>query len=106
VAAVTARPCSHRDNCSDSNSSRTTGVSLDESQIEMVSLLIWFVPALLAFSYFYKHDPELIERRLRRKKKVRERKFIMKLVYVTYVSSSTLSSHGVALLLYLPARRL
>jgi len=71
-----------------------------------VPLLIWFVRALLAFSYFYKHDPELIERRLRRKKKVRERKFIMKLVYVTYVSSSTLSSHGVALLLYLRARRL
>lgn len=59
-----------------------------------------------AFSYFYKHDPELIERRLRRQEKVREQKFIMKLVYVTYVSSSTLSSHGVALLLYLPAKRL
>jgi len=50
-----------------------------------VYLLIWFVPALLAFSYFYKHDPELIEQRLRRKEKVREQKFIMKLVYVTYV---------------------
>jgi protein-S-isoprenylcysteine O-methyltransferase Ste14 len=50
-----------------------------------VYLLIWFVPALLAFAYFYKHDPELVERRLRRKEEVREQKLIMKLVYATYV---------------------
>jgi protein-S-isoprenylcysteine O-methyltransferase Ste14 len=48
-------------------------------------LMIWFVPSLLAFAYFYKHDPELVERRLRRKETLREQKLIMKFVYVTYV---------------------
>jgi len=50
-----------------------------------VYLAVWFVPGLLAFTYFYKHDPELVERRLRRKEKVREQKLIIKAVYVTYV---------------------
>jgi protein-S-isoprenylcysteine O-methyltransferase Ste14 len=48
-------------------------------------LSVWFAPGFLAFAYFYKHDPELVERRLRRKEKVREQKLIMKFVYVTYV---------------------
>jgi len=48
-------------------------------------LAIWYIPGLLAFPYFYKHDPELVERRLRRKETVREQKLIMKFVYFTYV---------------------
>jgi|SRR5208337_593634 len=45
--------------------------------------MIWLVPTLSAFVYFYKHDPQLVERRLRRKEEVREQKIIMKLFYVT-----------------------
>jgi len=33
-----------------------------------------FVPGLLAFAYFYKHDPQIIERRMQFKEKVREQK--------------------------------
>jgi len=50
-----------------------------------VYLATWFVPGLLAFPYFYKHDPELVERRLRRKEEIREQKLIMRMVYVVYV---------------------
>ena len=46
-------------------------------------LVIWFVPTLFAFGYFYKHDPQLIKRRLQRKEKVREQKVIMKFAFVT-----------------------
>ena len=46
-------------------------------------LMVWFVPMLCAFGYFYKHDPQLIERRLHRKEKVREQKVIMKFAFVT-----------------------
>ena len=45
-------------------------------------LTIWFVFTLAAFAYFYKHDPALVERRLRRKETVGEQKIIMKLMYV------------------------
>jgi len=48
-------------------------------------LMVWFVTTLFAVGYFYKHDPQLVERRLRRKEQVREQKLIMKFVYVTYV---------------------
>ncbi len=45
-------------------------------------LTIWFVPTLAAFAYFYKHDPALVERRLRMKETVGEQKIIMKFLYV------------------------
>ncbi len=45
-------------------------------------LAIWFVTTLAAFAYFYKHDPSLVERRLRRGETVGEQKIIMKLMYV------------------------
>lgn len=47
-------------------------------------LVIFFVPGLLAFVYFYKHDPDLVERRLRFNEKVREQKRIMTFVYVIW----------------------
>jgi protein-S-isoprenylcysteine O-methyltransferase Ste14 len=46
---------------------------------------IWFVTSFLGVAYLYKHDPELVERRLRRKETIREQKLIMKAVYVIYV---------------------
>jgi len=48
-------------------------------------LVIFFVPGLLGFVYFYKHDPELVERRLRLKEKVREQRRIMTFVYVIWL---------------------
>jgi protein-S-isoprenylcysteine O-methyltransferase Ste14 len=44
-------------------------------------LAIWFVLAIAAFAYFYKHDPALVERRLRRKETVSEQKIIMRCVF-------------------------
>jgi protein-S-isoprenylcysteine O-methyltransferase Ste14 len=48
-------------------------------------LMVWFVPTLFAFGYFCKHDPQLIERRLRRKEKVHEQKLIIKFGFVTWL---------------------
>ncbi len=48
-------------------------------------LMIWFAPVLLAFVYFYKNDPQLVERRLRRKEKVHEQKLIIKFGFVTWL---------------------
>ena len=39
-----------------------------------------FIPGILGFSYFYKHDPELVERRLQSKEKVREQKLLVTLL--------------------------
>ncbi len=46
-------------------------------------LAIWIVPTVPAFVYFYKHDPQLVERRLQRKETVREQKIIMKFFYLS-----------------------
>lgn len=51
-----------------------------------VYLTIWIVPVLVFFLYFYKHDPELAERRLRWREKVREQKILMRLFRVTVVA--------------------
>lgn len=53
-------------------------------------LMVWFVPTIFAFGYFYKHDPQLIERRLRRKETVREQKLIMKFGFVIWLIGSLL----------------
>jgi protein-S-isoprenylcysteine O-methyltransferase Ste14 len=50
-----------------------------------VYILIMYVPGVLAFAYFYKHDPRLIERRLQLKEKVREQKRIMTFVYIIWL---------------------
>jgi protein-S-isoprenylcysteine O-methyltransferase Ste14 len=50
-----------------------------------VYILTSFVSALFAFAYFYRRDPELIERRLKMKEEVREQKRIMAFVYITWV---------------------
>lgn len=47
-----------------------------------IFLAIWFFPTLAVFAYFQKHDPALVERRLRRKETVGEQKIIMKLMYL------------------------
>ena len=48
-------------------------------------LMVWFVPTLFAFGYFYKHDPQLVVRRLRRKEAVGEQKLIIKFGFVTWL---------------------
>ena len=55
-----------------------------------VYLAISFLPGLLAFTYFYKRDPQLIERRLRRKEPLREQRLIMRFVYAIYTASFVL----------------
>jgi protein-S-isoprenylcysteine O-methyltransferase Ste14 len=39
---------------------------------------VTFIPSTLAFLYFYKHDPQLIERRLQSKEKISEQKLLMR----------------------------
>jgi len=41
-------------------------------------MAVAFIPSILAFLYFYKHDPQLIERRLQSKEKVSEQKLLMR----------------------------
>jgi len=53
-------------------------------------LVVFLVPGLTAFVYFYECDPELIERRLRFKEKVHEQKRIMMSVYVTWLIAFSL----------------
>ena len=48
-------------------------------------LMVWLVPTLFVFGYFCKHDPQLIERRLRRKEKVHEQKLIIGFGFVTWL---------------------
>jgi protein-S-isoprenylcysteine O-methyltransferase Ste14 len=50
-----------------------------------VYILTSFGCALLAFAYFYRLDPELIERRLQMKEEVREQKRIMVLLYISWL---------------------
>jgi protein-S-isoprenylcysteine O-methyltransferase Ste14 len=50
-----------------------------------IFLAIWSVPTIAAFAYFYKHDPQLIERRSQFKEKVREQKRIMTFVYIAWL---------------------
>src|SRR5208337_1298206 len=37
-----------------------------------------FIPSILAYLYFYKHDPQLMERRLQSKEKVSEQRLLMR----------------------------
>jgi protein-S-isoprenylcysteine O-methyltransferase Ste14 len=50
-----------------------------------VYILTTFVPGVLAFAYFYKHDPQLIERRMQFREKVREQRRIMVFVYIIWL---------------------
>jgi protein-S-isoprenylcysteine O-methyltransferase Ste14 len=43
-----------------------------------------FIPVLFVMSYFLKHDPELLERRMRFKEKVKEQKIIIKLANLLF----------------------
>jgi len=43
-----------------------------------VCLVLLIITAGSTFAYFYKHDPELVKRRLQRKEKVREQRIIIK----------------------------
>jgi len=50
-----------------------------------VYILTSFISALFVFAYLYRHDPELIRRRLQIKEEVPEQKRIMAFVYVTWL---------------------
>ena len=41
-------------------------------------LAVAFISSILAYLYFYKHDPQLVERRLQSKEKVSEQKLLMR----------------------------
>jgi protein-S-isoprenylcysteine O-methyltransferase Ste14 len=43
-----------------------------------IFMAVLFIPSTLAFLYFYKHDPQLIERRLQSKEKISEQKLLMR----------------------------
>jgi len=49
-----------------------------------VYLIALYVPGLSAFVYFYRRDPQVVERRLLYREKVREQKLIMTFVYITF----------------------
>lgn len=48
-------------------------------------LMFWLVAGLGAATYLYKHDPQLLERRLQMRERVLEQKFIMGGVYVVFL---------------------
>ncbi len=41
-------------------------------------LAVTFIPSILAYLYFYKHDPQLIERRLQSEENIGEQKLLMR----------------------------
>jgi protein-S-isoprenylcysteine O-methyltransferase Ste14 len=49
-----------------------------------VFLSIWFILGFFFSIYFYKHDPALVERRMHRREKVKEQKWIMTAAYVVF----------------------
>jgi protein-S-isoprenylcysteine O-methyltransferase Ste14 len=50
-----------------------------------VYIAIFLLSGTPASIYLYKHDPQLLERRMQTKEKVREQKLIMKLAYVVFI---------------------
>jgi protein-S-isoprenylcysteine O-methyltransferase Ste14 len=51
-----------------------------------VFLVILFIPMIFASFYFYRHDPQLVEARMRTKETVGEQKIIIKLAYLVFVA--------------------
>lgn len=45
-----------------------------------VFMTLVFIPVISSYLYFYKHDPQLIERRLQSKEKVSEQRFLIRLL--------------------------
>jgi protein-S-isoprenylcysteine O-methyltransferase Ste14 len=43
-------------------------------------MALYFIPGISAFLYFYKHDPQLVERRLQTKEKISEQKLLVRLL--------------------------
>jgi len=70
--------------------SRIRGRTLHSGRVVQVRqgwvyILIWFVPGLLAFTYFYKHDPRVLERRMQVKEKARTQKRIMAFTCIVWL---------------------
>lgn len=49
-------------------------------------LMSWCIPGFFATAYFYKHDPQLVERRVQMKERVPAQKLIMGALYVFYLA--------------------
>src|SRR5271157_1925819 len=50
-------------------------------------IAVVYVPLLFFFSYLYKHDPQLLERRLQSKEKISEQKLLMRLLKPAFVAA-------------------
>ena len=52
-------------------------------------LAVWSLTALLGVGYLYTHDPQLLERRLQRKEKLREQRRIMRWFFIFWLIAMT-----------------
>jgi protein-S-isoprenylcysteine O-methyltransferase Ste14 len=52
-----------------------------------VVLCLVFIPMFIFSAYFYKHDPAMVERRLRTREKEKEQKVVMKLAKVIFIAA-------------------
>jgi len=52
-----------------------------------VLVAIMFIPAIVFSAYYLKHDPQLVERRLQFKEKVKEQRVVMKVAVVVFVAA-------------------
>jgi protein-S-isoprenylcysteine O-methyltransferase Ste14 len=50
-------------------------------------LCVWFLPGVFFFVYFYKHDPELVRRRMQSRETVKEQRAIMSAMYAIIVTA-------------------
>jgi protein-S-isoprenylcysteine O-methyltransferase Ste14 len=57
-----------------------------------IFLAVFFIPAISFSFYLYKHDPQLLERRLQMKEKISEQRFLVTLVKVVSLGGFVLAS--------------
>lgn len=50
-------------------------------------MALFFIPAAASFFYFYKHDPQLMERRLQGKEKISEQRLLVGLMKLAFVAA-------------------
>jgi protein-S-isoprenylcysteine O-methyltransferase Ste14 len=50
-------------------------------------MILVFVPVISFYLYFYKHDPQLLERRLQSKEKVREQRLLIRLLKLLFFAA-------------------
>jgi protein-S-isoprenylcysteine O-methyltransferase Ste14 len=52
-----------------------------------VFIALVFIPVVSSYVYFYKHDPQLIERRLQSEEKVNEQRFLIRLLKLVFFTA-------------------